>query len=129
MVWVRFLSLLQPDGIPGEQFYLFGLIDERVMPSAFRALFVLVWKFIIIALTELGMHKTPFKPHMIWRSAVRRFIEKARACEFGAKLAIDRAVGRGDTPNIDSTSKALAPLVAVSMATASSPGARTLGRR
>jgi hypothetical protein len=109
-VWVRFLSLLQPHSPPGDQFYLFGLINERVMPPAFRALFVIVWKFIIIALTDLGMHGTPFTPHTIWRSAVRRFLEKARACEFGAKLAIDRASGRGEPHNIGSRNKALTPL-------------------
>jgi hypothetical protein len=80
------------------------------MPPAFRALFVIVWKFIIIALTYLGMHGTPFTPHTIWRSAVRRFLEKARACEFGAKLAIDRASGRGEPHNIGSKNKALTPL-------------------
>jgi hypothetical protein len=109
-VWARFISLLQPDTPPDDQFYLFGLINEKVMPPVFRALFVMVWKFIIIALTDLGMHKTPFAPHTIWRSAVRRFVEKARACEWGAKLAIDRASGRGEPHNIGAKNKALSPL-------------------
>ena len=78
--------------------------------SLFRALFVMVWKFIIIALTDLGMHKTPFTPRTIWRSAVRRFVEKARACEWGAKIAIDRASGRGEPHNIGAKNKALTPL-------------------
>ena len=109
-VWSRFLSLLQPGTLPDDQFYLFGLLNDKGMPPVFRALLVMVWKFIIIALTDLGMHKTPFAPHTIWRSAVRRFVEKACACEWGAKLAIDRASGRGEPHTIGAKNKALTPL-------------------
>ena len=49
----RFISLLQPYNLPDDQFYQFGLINEKVIPLMFRALFVMVWKFIIIALTGL----------------------------------------------------------------------------
>jgi hypothetical protein len=109
-VWVRFIELLRPASIPGEQFFLFGLVDSHPMPPVFRALFVIVWKFILIALTELGMHKTPFQPHLVWRNSLRRFITKARACAFGAKLAVAQAIGRGETPDISSKRRALAPL-------------------
>ena len=38
-MWARFISLLQHDTLPDDQFYLFGLINEKVMPPVFRALF------------------------------------------------------------------------------------------
>jgi hypothetical protein len=56
------------------------------------------------------MHKTPFQPHLVWRHALRRFVTKARACECGARLAVARAVGRGETPEISAKRRALAPL-------------------
>jgi hypothetical protein len=70
--------------------------------------------FTLIALTELGMHKTPFQPHLVWRHSLRRFITKARACAFGATLAVAQAVGRGETPDITSKRRALAPLADLS---------------
>ena len=55
------------------------------------------------------MHKTPIQPHTIWRSAVRRFVEKACACEWGTNMAIERATGGGKPHNIGAKDKALAP--------------------
>ena len=77
---------------------LLGLDGGDPLPGGIMALWLLCWKFAIIAFVQAGIHGVAVDPSSVWEQAVRRLVVRmhARAHSY-RKLMID-AEGRGQPP-------------------------------
>ena len=71
---------------------LLGVTDTGILSPAASALHILVWKYIILGLME----DTRPPAASIWKSALRRYCERALAIQHIARMRVQAAEGRGD---------------------------------
>ena len=77
--------------------------DGDFMPAGLLALHRIVWKMLIIAMTQSEMEKTPVSPAQIWRMAVRRFLVRVRALHTAHTRQVRIAERKHFTPPKPST--------------------------
>ena len=72
--------------------------EGRIPPGGFLALFLIMWKMIIIAFTRVDMEHALFNPEQVWEMALRRIVVRVRARAHTIKLKALRLEARGDPP-------------------------------
>ena len=75
-----------------------GVHEGRIPPGGFLALFLIMWKMIIIAFTRVDMEHALFNPEQVWEMALRRIVVRVRARAHTIKLKALRLEARGDPP-------------------------------
>jgi len=99
-------------GIEKERFALFAITPSGPkLENGWINLHLLLWKYIIYALTMLQIEGTPLHINSIWQAAWQRFVWKAEALGEKVKTTHLRAESRGDEPpNSSGKGTAMAPL-------------------
>ena len=96
--WNRLLSLI---GEPHSSVaILLGVgKDGRALPRGWRALWLIVCKFIIIGFTQIGEGETAdLNEESLWELALRRFAVRVNAVSYGFRLRLVTAEARGQKP-------------------------------
>ena len=75
-----------------------GVHNERIPPGGLLALFLIMWKMIIIQFTRVDLEHSSFNPTQVWEMALRRLVVRVRARAHSIKLKALRIEARGDPP-------------------------------
>ena len=98
-----------PVGAEWCRFVLLGLASPP-LPSAISDLHLVLWKFILINLTQRDLLNKPFDPSIVWRGAVRRYVSKANSLTHKAKLLHFRQESRAQAHDLESLETLIEPL-------------------
>ena len=99
---------------------LFGCVsnargDTHALPRGLFSLFLILWKFIILALVEVDTDGIPYSHDRIWRLTLDRFRERAEALAHSFELKLTHARGQGrQLPSPSNYNLALTPLARIS---------------
>ena len=94
---------------------LLGIQGKEVMPLGLAALWLIVWKFVIISFTQLGVEGTQLCVEDIWSQAVRRLVGRVHSALHTYRLSLTAAAGKGaPAPAPEALNKLLRPLGTVS---------------
>ena len=119
-----FIKLMRDIGITGsfdDATLLLGCLptqhDDHTyspLPNGLFSLLLVLWKFIILMLTEVDTANARFSADRVWRLTLTRIVERCNALHFTHQLRVRRAKARDSTlPNPAKLTKALAPLARV----------------
>ena len=106
--------------IKSHELTILGLIEApnqplRTLPPALYSLFLILWKFVILSLTELSTEGFPYNESKVWRLTISRFIERSSALAHSFQLRCLAALGRGEPePDPRRFNLALHPLAQIS---------------
>ena len=112
--WNRLLSLVNEPH--SSRAVLLGISkDGHALPLGWRALWLIVWKFVIISFTQIGVGEaTDLNEESIWELALRRFAVRVHAAAYGFRLRITKAEASGHMPpNPASINRLLEPLASL----------------
>ena len=112
--WDRLLALCGE--AHGAKVVLLGATESgRLLPRGLLMLWVILWKFVIIELTQVGLGEaTTVDTERIWEQAVRRLVTRVNAAVFSFRQAMVSAEGKGHSPpSPSSLNVALEPLAEV----------------
>ena len=92
-----------------------GVCGGRTPPGGFVAIFLIMWKFIIIAFTRIDLDRGIFDSKSIWESTLRRLIVRVNARAHGVRLKAARLESRGDpaTKPPNALNKRLYPIASI----------------
>ena len=95
--WVRLCKLAGLRASP--KLVLLGAVSDReVMPKGLAALWLIFWKFVILAFTQTGTEGAAFNAEVAWLQAVRRFMVRVHASVHTYRVACVWAEGAGRQP-------------------------------
>ena len=95
--WVRLCKLAGLRASP--KLVLLGAVSDReVMPKGLAALWLIFWKFVILAFTQTGIEGAAFNAEVAWLQAVRRFMVRVHASVHTYRVACVWAEGAGRQP-------------------------------
>ena len=78
---------------PSTRLNLFALTDSP-LPHGTIALFMITWKFILIAFTKADIAGELFVPDQIWKGAVRRLISRVERLKMQVRIASTNAMSK-----------------------------------
>ena len=118
-----FIKLLRDMGITGQfddATRLLGCtpsahdLTYTPLPNGPFSLLLILWKFIILGLTEVDTNNTKYSADKVWRLTLTRMVERCNALCYTHQLRIRRAMIRDTTPpNPSKLTNALAPIARV----------------
>ena len=112
--WDRVATLA---GLPfSRKLALLGATSQsRVLPRGLASLWILAWKFIIIEMTQVGLHGGEVDARTAWQQAVRRLVVRVHAKAHSFRTALQSAEGKGGTlPSPSTLNTLLEPLAEMS---------------
>ena len=84
------------------------------IPQGLFTTLLILWKFIILMLTEVDTHGAKFSSDRIWRLTCTRLAERLNALRYSYQLRLRKADLRGEPkPNPNKISRHLAPLATI----------------
>ena len=100
---------------PSPQLNLFALSDAP-LPLGVTSLFMITWKFILIAFTKADIIKEAFLPEQVWKGAIRRLISRVERLKMQVRVANTIAMSKDleNIPGLASYNKQVAGLGAFS---------------
>jgi hypothetical protein len=98
-----------PVGVEWDRLVLLG-VSSPPLPRAISDLHLVLWKFILINLTQRDLHNKPFDPRTTWRGAVRRYVSKANSLTHRTKLLYMKQESRRLAHDHESLEVLLSPL-------------------
>ena len=99
-VWVRFRDLIRASpeslGLAKEPLHarliLLGVTWRgQMLPMGLLALWVLLWKFMIVSFTQVDTEGKPFSGQAVWKQAVRRMVTRVHAAVHVHRLRMQAA--------------------------------------
>ena len=78
---------------PSPQLNLFAL-SSSPLPSGVTSLFLIAWKFILIAFTKADIAGEAFAPDQIWKAAMRRLISRIERIKMQVRMSNTLAASR-----------------------------------
>ena len=78
---------------PSPKLNLFALSDNP-LPHGVTSLFMITWKFILIAFTKADIAGEAFVPDQIWKGAVRRLISRVERLKMQVRVAGTNALSK-----------------------------------
>ena len=112
--WNRLLSLVSEPH--SSKAILLGVAGNgQALPLGWRALLLIVWKFIIISFTQIGVGEaTDLNEEAMWELALRRLAVRVHAAAHSYRLRLGAAEAKGHKPPTPaSTNKLLEPLASL----------------
>ena len=112
--WDRVASLA---GLPfSRKLALLGATSQSgVLPRGLASLWILAWKFVIIEMTQVGLHGGEVDARAAWRQAVRRLVVRVHAKVHCFRVSLISAEGKGGKlPAPSALNALLEPLAEVS---------------
>ena len=112
--WKRLLSLVSEPH--SSKAILLGVAGNgQALPLGWRALWLIVWKFIIISFTQIGVGEaTDLNEEAVWELALRRLAVRVHAAAYSYRLRLGAAEAKGRKPPTPvSTNKLLEPLASL----------------
>ena len=79
--------------VPSPKLNLFALSDSP-LPHGVTSLFMITWKFILIAFTKADIAGEAFVPDQIWKGAVRRLISRIERLKMQVRIASTNAISK-----------------------------------
>ena len=70
----------------------------HALPKGLYALFLIMWKFIIIEFTLVDTQDIKFNSKSVWTRTLLRFLERCNALEYGYRITKSKAEGKGAHP-------------------------------
>jgi hypothetical protein len=88
--------------------------EGRLLPRGLLALWIVIWKFVILRFTQVDMEQVQFDGDAVWEQALRRFTVRVNAAVWRYKLRalVARAQER-PAPSPASTNKLLEPVAQI----------------
>jgi len=97
-----------------ERFALFLLTPSGPPAPAWLNLHLLLWKYLITAITAVDTEDRRFIKYNVWKSTWDQFKWKADALSVKANMSVDRNASRGeDPPNLERKSAILSPIASL----------------
>ena len=122
-VWLPFVILAKAApacyGLKGasvcQSLILLGTTAEgRLLPRGLLALWIVIWKFVILRFTQVDMEQLQFDGDAVWEQALRRFTVRVNAAvwRYNMRALVARAQER-PAPSPASTNKLLEPVAQI----------------
>lgn len=109
-VWSPFLTQFKLN-YSQELIYLGQTSPIGTLQGGLSVLHIILWKFILIAFTQVDLEGTTFIPKQVWKNALWRLQDRLTAFTARASYILRRAHNKGNpTPALTSHNKWLAPL-------------------